>query len=326
VPVIPVIQTLDISPGGSWGSTWVLPIYYDFGGQVECDEYTTFVCVANAAPLPTPGVALWNGNTNPTNEHDPGFVGEFLVSQIGTPVLSDYADWRLLPGSPLIDKGRSWERSEFANGVVYRDHPHEKLSWRRWDGEGWGNVRVHGAQPDIGFDEFHLGVMAGSYANGDNSHNRTTHLNPTVPAAQSQRRILLPESIFALPVAGSTLRVKATERQVALPIPPWTMPAWSQPPVTLAAPLVNNQLTLGYQTAYINLAEERWTVVLDSGMTLSNAPAVQVPNTPAWSLMQVGIPPDDEGLNYTSHFNTQFVLDGGAFSTELRGNLQPEYR
>lgn len=163
---------------------------------------------------------LWNGSTTPANEHDPGFVGEFLVSQPGTPVLGDYADWRLLPGSPLIDKGRAWEINEFAHGEIYRDHPHEKLSLRRWDGEGWGNVRVHGAQPDIGFDEFQLGIMAGSYANGSNSHNHTTHLNPSATASQSQRRILLPTTAAGTSVLNATLRVKATERQVALPIPP----------------------------------------------------------------------------------------------------------
>lgn len=57
------------------------------------------------------------------------------------------------------------------------------------------------------------------------------------------------------------------------------------------------------------------------------APAVPIAGGyPFWTVMQVELPPDDEGANYTSHFNSQFVLDGGVFSTELRGNLQPEYR
>lgn len=168
--------------------------------------------------------------------------------------------------------------------------------------------------------------MAGSYANGSNSHNRTTHLNPSATDSQSERRILLPTSAAGTTVLNATLRVKATERQVALPIPPWTMPAWNQPPVTLASPLVNSQLSAGYQTAYINFAAERWTVGVTGSMFLSNAPAVKVPGNPDWSVVQVELPPDDEGVNYTSHFNTQFVLEGGAFASELRGNLQPEYR
>ena len=187
-------------------------------------------------------------------------------------------------------------------------------------------MRVHGDNVDIGFDEVHLGVMAGSYANGSNSHNRPTHLNPSATMSQSERRILLPEFVLGAPVAGSTLRIKATERQVALPIPPWTLPAWSQPPVTLASPLVNGSLPVGYQSAYINFAVEQWTVGVTSGMVLNSAPAVKVPGNLDWTVIQVDLPPDDEGANYTSHFNTQFVLDGGAFPTELRGNLQPEYR
>jgi hypothetical protein len=274
---------------------------------------------------PTPAVALWNGSGTATNEHDPGFVGDFLTHQPGTPVLGDYADWRLLPGSPLLDRGRLWQRDEFQNGRIYLDHPHEKLSLRQWDGEGWGNVRVHGAQPDISFDEFHLGVMAGSYANGSNSHNRTSFLDPTAAAAQSQRRILLPRFALGLETIGSTLRVKATERQVALPIPPWTMPAWSQPPVTLASPLVNSLLPAGYQTAYINFAAERWSALLDTGM-IQLAPPMFIPNYTKWHVVQVGLPSDDEGPNFTSHFNSQFVLQGGFFATDLRGNLQPEYR
>lgn len=104
------------------------------------------------------------------------------------------------------------------------------------------------------------------------------------------------------------------------------MPAWSQPPVTLSSPLVNSQLPAGYQTAYINFAEERWAVVLTTSMLLSTAPAVPIPGYFKWTVVQVGLSPDDEGPNYTSHFNTQFVLNGGQFPAELRGNLQPEYR
>ena len=209
--------------------------------------------------------------------------------------------------------------------VPFTDHHHALLSLRQWDGEGWGNVRVHGAQCDIGFDEVHLGVMAGSYANGSNSHNRTTHLNPSATTSQSERRILLPTTAAGSTVIGSTLRVKATERQVALPIPPWSLTAWSQPPVTLASPLVNGSLPVGFQTAYINFAAERWTVAVNALMQ-AQAPAVPIPTYPGWTIIQVELPQDDEGANYTSHFNTQFVLDGGAFPTELRGNLQPEYR
>jgi hypothetical protein len=326
-PMAPVFLTL-IDVVNGWFSTpqWE-PLYYDVFydlSAVPCSSGPT--CTSTSAALPTPAVALWNGAPNAVGERDPGFVGEFLTHQPGTPVLGDYADWRLLPGSPLIDQGRLWERNEFQNGVVFVDRYHELLSLRQWDGEGWGNVRQHGEHVDIGFDEFHLGVMAGSYANGSNSHNKTTHLNPSAAASQAERRILLPTTATGTTLLGATLRVKATERQVALPIPPWTMPAWSQPPVTLAAPLINGQLPAGYQAAYINFSQERWTVALDIGMVLTNAPAVQVPGTPAWSVVQVELPPDDEGANYTAHFNTQFVLDGGLLATELRGNLQPEYR
>ena len=218
-----------------------------------------------------------------------------------------------------------WQANEFQNGSVFVDHLHEKLSLARWDGEGWGNVRVHGENVDIGFDEFHLGVMAGSYANGSSSHNHTTFLNPSAAASQAERRVLLPTTTAGTTVLNATLRVKAAERQVALPIPPWTMPAWSAQPPLLASPLVNGQLPAGFQTAYINFAEERWAVTVDFSMQ-AQAPAVPILGYPGWTVVLVEIPSDDEGANYTSHFNTQFVLDGGAFPTELRGNLQPEYR
>lgn len=329
-PMNPVfIADIDVG-GGLISPPQMEPLYYDFFYTIltaPCGG--SLPCTATPAALPVPAVALWNGSASPSNEHDPGFVGEFLVHQPGTPVLGDYADWRILPGSPLIDQGALWEHNEFQNGAVFTDHHHELLSLRQWDGEGWGNVRVHGAngfESDIGFDEVHLGVMAGSYANGSNSHNRTTFLNPSATASQSERRILLPITAAGSTVIGSTLRVKAAERQIALPIPPWTMPAWSAQPPLLASPLVNGSLPVGYQTAYINFAAERWTVGVTVGMVLSSAPAVPIPGYTKWSLVQVDLPSDDEGANYTSHFNSQFVLDGGAFATELRGNLQPEYR
>jgi hypothetical protein len=197
VPATPQFITTWDATQGAFPAPQLESVYYDvfYDGLGVRPCHVAQLCGATAAALPTPAVALWNGAPNPSNEHDPGFVGEFLVNQPGTPVLGDYADWRILPGSPLIDQGRLWQKNEFQNGSVFVDHLHEKLSLARWDGEGWGNVRVHGAngvEADIGFDEVHLGVMAGSYANGSNSHNHTTHLNPSATASQSERRILLP--------------------------------------------------------------------------------------------------------------------------------------
>lgn len=334
VPVAPTLDhVVDIGPTQTEG--WFEEVYYNAENPTLCpkdcpslQDPTISYCCATAIAPPSPGVKLWNGAPSPApDEHDPGFVGEFLTTQQPTPVLDDYADWRVLPGSPVIDMGRLWTINEFANGQVYRDHPHEKLSYFRWDGEGWGNVRVHGSEIDIGFDEFHLGVMAGSYANGSNSHNHTTHLNPAATASQSHRRVLLPSGVNGANVVGATLRVKSVERQAPLPIPPWTPTAWYQPPATLAAPLVDGQLPSGYQTAYINFGAEQWALTIVPSMVLGQAaPAVPIPNYNKWGLVQVNLPADDEGQNFTSHFNSQFVLDGGGLATAVRGNLQPEYR
>ncbi len=333
VPVTSILVGYIDMSGGQANPPWLEPMYYD-APAADCDNLLTPYCAATPAALPTPAVPLWNGGPGPFNPQqvDPAFVGEYLVTlPPPNPVLSDYVDWRIVPGSPMIDQGRLWFSNQFQNGSLWNDLPEdpgspcEELRLDRWDGESYGNVRKHGANVDIGADEFHLAVMAGSYANGDNSHNRTTVLNPSVAASQSERRVLLPTSAAEAPLLNNTLRIKGAERQAPLPIPPATYSGWNQPPQTLASPLVHPSLPAGFQTEYINTSVERWTATLSSTVQWTNP--MGVPNWSPWSFFRVALPADDEGPNFYSWFNTQPLIDFTAPALpDLWGNLQAEYR
>jgi len=136
---------------------------------------------SSTSPYPapsTPAVASWDGNAGLGAQYDPAFVGEYLRTV--SPAKTSYRDWRLLPGSPLKDMGYWDPDNVFAHGFGYPEDDCELLQVGLWDGESYGAPRIIDGAPDIGFDEIHLAVIAGSYANGSLSHNRRGFLNPFV--------------------------------------------------------------------------------------------------------------------------------------------------
>lgn len=106
---------------------------------------------------------------------DPAFVGEMMTSLFGLPASTLGRDWRIMPDSVVIDKGRGPDgcgRISFLSGSTYVE-PSKDLGCSYspidsfdYDGEGYGNRRVTGAintpdvfgrfltDVDIGFDEF----------------------------------------------------------------------------------------------------------------------------------------------------------------------------
>jgi hypothetical protein len=249
-------------------------------------------------------------------------------------VLAAYADWRLLPGSPLQDIGRFWPSNGFSNGMVYSDGSCDHTQLDKTDGEGHGNPRTRGASIDLGFDELHLAIMAGSYANEDTSHNRPTPLNPSALAAQPHRYAFLPRTPNGQPIVGATVEFRDVERVVPA-IPPFVPPAWRQPPVTLDPPLLSYVNPVGYRTQYISFGttssvSDPWTTVIDDNQhkwPWSNPMGVPDPLLVLrFQFYRLDLPADDEGAGFASWFNTQSVIDLGGGTPQLWGNLQPEYR
>ncbi len=101
---------------------------------------------------------------------DPAFVGECAQALLGSfgITFGDRRDWRLLPKSPMRDRGSTPIDTgilESVSRVAYQDYYNElrPRSAFDWDGEHYGNRRVAGGRVDIGADEaneFHLVARA----------------------------------------------------------------------------------------------------------------------------------------------------------------------
>lgn len=174
---------------------------------------------------PTPRV-----NINPTTGgRDPAFVGEMLGMLLGKPMTFG-RDWRILPGSPLIDTGTMptplavGGAIKAGNGTTYVEPAAVELSSFDLDGEGWGNLRVQTGMPlaspiprprcDIGFDEFSLMIDAGGYANDSISHRlgSKAFCGPIAPGVLN-RDLIFPAG--ASPTAGTFL---LAESRVNIPM------------------------------------------------------------------------------------------------------------
>jgi hypothetical protein len=104
--------------------------------------------------------------------------------------------------------------------------------------------------PDIGFDEAHLFIMAGSWGNDTNSHNNPSPLNANSSTAQgTSTRFLLFTPPPTIPV-GSTVVVKGAHFELQPPI--LNVPAWTQPPGTLTGSILEpGSAPPYYRTRYI---------------------------------------------------------------------------
>lgn len=148
-------------------------------------------CSSPLAALPVPAV-----NPIPaTGGSDPAFVGEMLSSAYGNPTTLS-RDWRILPDSILVDAGVAPINGTITavNGTVYTEPgliPEQSFDF---DGEVYGNSRIVGDAPDIGFDEFELMINAGGYGNDTRTYGSPCPLDcPGTPGIRG-RALIFPSS------------------------------------------------------------------------------------------------------------------------------------
>lgn len=198
------------------------------------------------APATTPIVPIFDG----TNGVDPCFVGEFLNDQnlIATVpgVLTRYDDWRLMPGSPMADRGVVPIPSIGSTGLMYcsmapalycfSESLCALLQSTDWDCEEYGNPRGVDSAPDLGADETHGYLSAGSYGSGSKSHNNpAVGLSPSAAQGRPFRQLIMRQSASQQLIV---IHGKATLSPVPTPPNPPSPQAWTQPPGTLTPAIV----------------------------------------------------------------------------------------
>lgn len=297
---------------------------------------TTGACMASpTTPSPAAGLACWNG----TSGVDPAFVGEYVSTVLGanTPTLRDYRDWRVMPGSPVENRaivpasnGYLTPASLLPGGFIYATNEPLELDLFKWDGERWGNPRVVDGAPDVGFDERHLVIQAGNWANDTNSHNVPGFMTP-FGAGQSTR-------YFILPTQTPTVIVNTTNRWLQLfatdvgPPEPSTGDGWIFPPGALATPPSLATLPASYRTKYVSFATAASAPISLNGQP-STWPSPIDPNMTLTFLLRSWDDNECVPLCKHSYFNLQGVIynnhdpSGQGTGTELlRANMQGEYR
>jgi hypothetical protein len=258
--------------------------------------------------------------------NDPSFVGETLAPLLTNPA---YRDWRLLPGTPMQDVGSAPDLTVLpvalvaVNGTSYAEPECPVLSCFDWDGELYGNPRLVN-EVDIGFDEVHLMIMAGNWANDANNHNlpevptSPPGLDPNAGAGAPVRHMLFPGGF-----AGGGVRVNGTDVAYGVFAPTGSVPAWTCQPGTIDPPSIGAGFPPFHQARYIAFNNPAptptpWTGTLTT-LTLTN-PVSLVPTTLGYKLQT-----DTEGSVPATYFNAQAVVTtlGGV---SYRSNLQSEYR
>lgn len=146
---------------------------YASGGGLVLDANTRFGVYRGSKPV-TVIDQLGSGG------RDPAFVGEYITTLAAGGSGERYRDWRVLPDSAIKDKGALPTSTSgpwilrASNGTEYVDPAFgtsgssvtvntDGLSHSCFvfDGEGYGNERLHGSFVDIGFDETSDYVHAG---------------------------------------------------------------------------------------------------------------------------------------------------------------------
>ncbi len=324
--------------------------FFTFGGAGTTEPLFQTTGVAAVLPAPRPAITLFNGANPPpagaAQEYDPVFVGETMAFVLPNPPYAGYRDYRLVPGSPMVDQGRLYRFNEIANGTVFGESACPDIKMADYDGEGYGNRRVI-RQPDVGFDEANVFIMCGNYANHDNSHNlpprngTTPIFNAAVGTGQQLRYVmipnLLPGSGPAGPsFAGSQMKFWAVE-QTPTSAPEWSK-AWTQPPGTLASAIYDANKETFFQLQYINfnnnppyvsnpgwqqdvaaLANFHTRTFGTTTPSFTNQPDVK------FYLIEP-LADDSEGATAGSWFNSQIELLMAGNGPELMSNLQAEYR
>ena len=200
-----------------------------------------------------------------------------------------------------------------------------------WDHEGFGNSRTSGSAMDIGFDEFQMFIMAGSYANDSNSHNVSGFLNPTPEAGRPGRIMLFP----ALSIGANQVSVNGVYGAVTQPSATGALlPAWTTPPRTTA--VSNPLLPPGFRIRYISFSNNTTSTNPPMVTTMPWLSPVQGPpnvtytvpwNTPQGQVFFSTMLVPDQEMS-TGYFGAQAVIHGGdpIGSPLLWSNLQYEYR
>jgi len=335
-PVVPAVQ------GSGLGLTLV-----DCGAATQCPapagcNFTMQPAGCTAAPLPVPIVAIWGGGTGPGAGVDPCFVGEYLNDRGQVPPAVAgifHNDWRLVPNSPLADAGVLPQAvvpggtAKMFCGVIggcWTEPGCALLHSMDWDGEVYGNPRIVGGRPDIGADETHGYVVAGSWGNDAISHNNpATNLSPTAAQGQISRRLLLDFN------ASNQLMVINGKTRLQTASPP---NAWTQPPATLTPPTQGpTSLLPDYRTQWIAFGNTGQTPTpwysgaQPTGQDIDNyRPSWMIsvtsqPNSRFCNLLQG----DDETVvvpTVNAYFATQLVMYTTLATPVGWTNLQFEYR
>jgi len=282
-------------------------------------------------------------------EFDPHFVGEFLNDPSHHAAILPLPnqvrrDWRLFFDSPLVDKGLAPTPGQLVwgqNGSSFTEAGCEFIKTFNWDGEEFGNPRVVNGAPDIGFDETHLLIVAGSHGNDSLSHNLINTpalLNAKAPPGITKRYFILPIQA----VNGSA----TMNARIRTPVAP--VSAWTTPPGVISPLGFNQNLPPDFQTQYISFNNpgcsptqqtDGWHFATFLAVAYGTAP-VQPPGFVA-SLFAMGSVVDDDTQPSNpnpppplicpavleSYFNIQAdVIMGDPAGQQRWSNLQAEYR
>jgi len=300
------------------------------------------------APLPTPIVPIFDGVVGV----DPCFVGEFLNDQGLVPPGPGGVrchDWRLLPGSPMVNQGVAPMPSTATTGPIFcpttpslscfPDHLCSQLRSSDWDFEEYGNLRTVDGVPDLGADETHGYVCAGSYGNDSKSHNvPATGLSPSAPLGQATRFLILRSS-----ASQQSIVLHGKAQLPPVPTPANGPTAWTQPPGTLT-PALRGPATLptDSRAQWITFADPTappdptptpWHNGLANPQPSNYVPAWVSGIQPQLSFVWLS-QPDDESTTappvappgFGTYFATQLVMYTLAGVQVYWSNLQAEYR
>jgi hypothetical protein len=202
------------------------------------------------------------------------------------------------------------------------------------DGEAYGNPRVVDTFPDIGADEIHFSTMAGSWSNDSSSHNQRGFLDPDGPPGQATRYVLLPASAGGVTIQTGML-VKINGKRADPPAPPPAPTAWYQPPATLASPVTDPSLPVGYRKKYIAFnngsnVPTPWAFTVASGNQVSGYQPIGSAAGTVGTFIRLTVVDDECSPTPCAHhyFNMQALVrsDPGSTIDLLWSNLQAEYR
>ncbi len=305
-----------------------------FNAPGGCPQTGATVCNVAPNPVPAEGLALWDG----ANGVDPAFVGEYAATTLVplTGALVGYRDWRVLPGSPVENRGVAPEQRYFVTAVgafVHRTNEPPELDLFKWDGERWGNPRVVGEAPDVGFDERHLMIEVGNWANESNSHNVSGFMHPSIGNGNSRRYFVLPRDAGNVQLWGSNRWLRLHDTLVDPPFPS-AGDGWVTPPGALLNPPSLPSLPKGYRTKYVSYANAPFAVIpLPTASFAQWDPLGRLSLRKEFLLVHLDDPECGPDCKH-SYFNLQgLIVDddavppGGPLSAELlRSNMQGEYR